>query len=50
LVARLDKGKHRGAVWTGGKVVGQIKGGSIDEVWKKLVDHVAERQGEQHCA
>ena len=44
LVARLIKGEYRGALWAGGKMVCQVQGGSIDEVWKKLSDELADRQ------
>jgi len=44
LVARLIQGEYRGAVWAGGKIVCQVPGSSIDEVWKKLIDELAERQ------
>lgn len=44
LVARLIKGEYKGALWTGGKIVRQVKGESIDEVWKKLSDELTECQ------
>jgi len=44
LVARLIEGECRGALWTGGKIVCQVHGSSLDEVWKKLIDELAERQ------
>ena len=44
LVARLIKGEYQGALWAGGKMDCQVQGGSIDEVWKKLSDELADRQ------
>lgn len=44
LVARLVKDEYRGALWCGGKIVCQVQGSSIDDVWKKLIDESAERQ------
>ena len=44
LVARHFKGEYRGALWTGGNMVCQVQGSSIDEVWKKLSNELAERQ------
>jgi hypothetical protein len=44
LVARFDTGKYRGALWHGGRIVQQVEGSSLDEVYRKLEGLLYERQ------
>jgi len=41
LVARLNRGVFRGALWSSGKIIRQIEGDSLDDVWNKLQTFVA---------
>jgi hypothetical protein len=44
LVARLHKGKHRGAMWHGGKIIEEVDGQSLEVVYRKLEALLFERQ------
>jgi hypothetical protein len=43
LVARFNKGAHRGALWSDGKVVDEVEGDSLNDAWKKLCDRLYAR-------
>lgn len=44
LVAKFHKGAHRGVVWSGGKIVDEVQGETLEAVWRALCDRLYERQ------
>lgn len=44
LVARLIDNGYRGALWADGKIAVDIRGATLDEVWRGLCDALYERQ------
>jgi predicted HNH restriction endonuclease len=50
LVARLIDGTYRGALWHGGRVEQKFEGNSLDDVYRKLVTALVERQADRAAA
>jgi hypothetical protein len=50
LVARIIDGTYKGALWHGGRIVEKVEGGSLEEVYGKLVTLLVDRQAAKAAA
>ena len=46
LVARFHKGANRGAIWAGGKIVDEVQGETLKDVWDQLYKRLCALQQE----